>query len=235
MRGRALVSQTRVPEIDRDAGSRRVDRFIQWLLDAGWSVTFVASETNADRRHVRRLRQQGVPTYAGFDDAEAIAMAGEFDLALLAYWEPASELMPILREVAPDARIILDSQDVHFLRDARRLLGSGAGLDERFGERFAGELNAYRTADAVLTVSEKETALLTDFLGPERIYDIPLAEPLARSQIPFEEREGILFVGNFRHLPNGEAVEYLCHEILPRLEPDLLAAHPLSVIGSRLD
>ena len=42
-------------------------------------------------------------------------------------------------------------------------------------------------------------------------------------------------MGNFRHLPNGEAVEYLCRDILPRLDPELLAAHPLSVVGSRLD
>ena len=45
----------------------------------------------------------------------------------------------------------------------------------------------------------------------------------------------MFFVGNFRHLPNGEAVEYLCRDVLPRLDPDLLAAHPLTVVGSRLD
>jgi glycosyltransferase involved in cell wall biosynthesis len=56
-----------------------------------------------------------------------------------------------------------------------------------------------------------------------------------RSQIPFEEREGILFVGNFRHTPNGEAAEYLCNDVLPRLPPKLLADHPAYVVGNRLD
>ena len=59
--------------------------------------------------------------------------------------------------------------------------------------------------------------------------------PVPRSAVPFDERQGMLFVGNFRHLPNGEAVEYLCREILPRLDPDLLAEHPLYVVGSRLE
>jgi glycosyltransferase involved in cell wall biosynthesis len=224
-----------MPEIDRDSGSQQVDLFIRWLLEDGWSVTFVASEQDCDLRHAHRLRQQGVAAFAGYDDVEDLVAAGDFELALLAFWQPASQLLPVLREASARTRVIVDSVDLHFLRDARRLLGAGALLDERFGSRFVGELNTYRAADAVLTVSAKEADLLADFLGPDRIYDLPLAEPTTRSRVPFEQRNGIFFVGNFRHLPNGEAVEYLCRDILPRLDPQLLAAHPLSVVGSRLD
>ncbi len=231
---RALVSQTRMPEIDRDRGSQRVDLFIRWLLEDGWSVTFVASEQDCDDRHAHRLRQQGVATFAGYEGVEDLVAAGDIELALLAFWEPASQLLPVLREVSPETRVIVDSIDLHFLRDARRLLGAGNSLDERFGSQLVGELNTYRAADAVLTVSAKEADLLADFLGPDRTYDLPLAEPTTRSPVPFEQRNGIFFVGNFRHLPNGEAVEYLCRDIVPRLDPELLAAHPLSVVGSRL-
>ena len=111
---------------------------------------------------------------------------------------------------------MIDSIDVHFLRDARHGLLVDGLLDERFGARLASELNAYREADAVLTVSSKEARLLGDFLGPERIHEIPLAQTGRRSPIPFEERSGILFIGNFRHPPNGEAVEYLCRDVLSR-------------------
>ena len=34
-------------------------------------------------------------------------------------------------------------------------------------------------------------------------------------ELPFEDRKGILFIGNFRHAPNLSAVEYLCGEVLP--------------------
>ena len=44
-----------------------------------------------------------------------------------------------------------------------------------------------------------------------------------------------MFVGNFRHLPNIEAVGYLCREILPRLDAELLAAHPVTIVGNELD
>ncbi len=235
MKARALVSQTRFPEIDRDRGSQRVDLFIQWLLEEGWSVSFVASEGVGDPRHQHRLRQQGVATFTGYDDVEELIAAGDFELAVLAFWQPASKLLPVLRKVSPNTRVIVDSIDLHFLRDARRVFGAGTPLGERFGSQFVGELNTYRSADVVLTVSIKEADLLADFLGPDRAYELPLAEPLSRSQARFEQRSGILFVGNFRHLPNGEAVEYLCRDILPRLDSELLAAHPLSVVGSSLD
>ena len=37
-----------LPEIDRDSGSQQVDLYIRWLLERGWSVTFVATETDGD-------------------------------------------------------------------------------------------------------------------------------------------------------------------------------------------
>ena len=66
-RRRALVSQTRAPEVDRDSGSQQVELYIRWLREAGWSVTFVAANSDGDAHHVHRLRQAGVPTYVGQD------------------------------------------------------------------------------------------------------------------------------------------------------------------------
>jgi glycosyltransferase involved in cell wall biosynthesis len=233
---RALVSQPRFPEIDRDTGSVRLNLFMRWLLERGWSVTFLATETDSEPRHRHRLNQLGIPTYVGVNEAEAIVRGSKFDLALLAFWEPASRLLPILREASPETRVVVDSIDVHFLREARRrVLVSEAELDERFGAVVASELSAYREADAVLTVSSDEAKLLGDFLGAERIHEIPLVHTVPRSTIPFESREGILFVGNFRHTPNGEAAEYLCNDVLPRLTPGILADHSVYVVGNRLD
>ena len=44
----------------------------------------------------------------------------------------------------------------------------------------------------------------------------------------------MLFVGNFRHLPNLDAVEFLCGEILPLL-PRAARGAPLSIVGNGLD
>ena len=73
-----------------------------------------------------------------------------------------------------------------------------------------------------------------DFLG-DRVFTLPLVEDVPRSPHPLDERRGMVFVGNFRHLPNREAVEYLCGDILPLLDPRLLDRHPLTVLGNWLD
>jgi glycosyltransferase involved in cell wall biosynthesis len=224
-----------MPEPDRDRGSGRVDALVRALLAGGWSVTFLADEENPDQRHAHRLRQLGVATFAGYAHAPEVIAQGRFDLAVLAFWQQSARLLPVLQEQSPETRIIIDSIDVHFLREARRELGVEGRLDARFGSALVDELNTYQAADAVLAVSAKEAALLGDFLSGDRVRHLPLGDSTPRSTIPFEQRCGMLFVGNFRHLPNGEAVEYLCRDVLPRVDPGLLAEHPLTIVGNRLD
>src|SRR5215213_8352191 len=96
-RGRVLVAQERIPEIDRDTGAQRVDLFMRWLLERDWAVTFLATTEDIEPRHQHRLNQLGIPTYVGSHEAEAVIAAGNFDLALVAFWETASRLLPILR------------------------------------------------------------------------------------------------------------------------------------------
>ncbi len=232
---RALVVHTRMPAFDRDSGSQDVDNMVQFLLRAGWKVTFVAREREAEVRHARRLRQMGVATHAGFDGLDRLLRSNDFDLAVVNFWELAAELLPHLREHTPTARVVVNSIDLHFLRHARQSLGQRAHLDDAFGAETTRELNVYNAADAVITVSDKERDLLADFLGEGRVFTLPLAEHVPRSPYPLADRRGMYFVGNFRHLPNREAVEHLANDVLPQLDPELLARHPLTVVGNWLD
>lgn len=232
---RALVSQTRVPEVDRDSGSQDVDFFLRFLQDAGWSVTFLAVEEDADPWHARRLRQRGVETHAGLRHANEVVRNGRFDLAVLAFWEPASELLPIIRSQSPTTRVVIDSVDLHFLRNARRGLALDGVLDDEFGAALVRELNTYAAADMVLAVSDAETALLGQVLDATRVRTVAIAEGSPRSDRDFDERSGMVFVGNFRHVPNREAVEYLCRDVLPQLDPEVLLTHRVRIVGNRLD
>jgi len=235
-RRHALVTHIRMPTVDRDAGSQFVDYTIRFLLDAGWRVTFLADEEpeTAERRHADRLRHLGVETYAGFGWAERILRSADIDLALISYWEPASRLIPLVRRHSPATRVLLNVHDLNFLRDARRSYFRRLALDGAFGSAVAKELNAYDQADALMTVSDKERDLLGDFLG-KQAFTLPLVEDVPRSPHPLNARRGMVFVGNFRHLPNREAVGHLCGEVLPLVDERLLERHPLTVLGNWLD
>jgi hypothetical protein len=100
---------------------------------------------------------------------------------------------------------------------------------------MARELNAYAAADGVLAVSSKEAALVDDLAGgPNLAYLVPDTDDIEPSTVEFEDRKGILFVGNFRHPPNVEAAAYLLGDIVPCLDPAVLAEHPLYIVGNAL-
>jgi glycosyltransferase involved in cell wall biosynthesis len=245
---RVLICAPGMPAFDREGGARRIFHFIEFLRDAGWSVSFLAHNATGGERYARLLHQRGVAVYAGreswyvgddllADPAELIAH-GRFDLAILAFWSIAADYLPIFRLFAPQTRLIVDSIDLHFLRQSRRAFGPEAAgmLDRDDATAMIGELNTYSAADLVLTVSDKEADLLRDLLGQrERVATVPLMEDLPRSAIPFAERSGMLFIGNFQHPPNREALAHLRARILPRIDPALRAAHPVMVVGNRLE
>jgi hypothetical protein len=247
---RAIVASYGVPEPDRDTGSRRVLDLVRLLQGGGWTVSFVALNGIARTHYAAELQQLGVAVFGrnsqeplgASTGLEAALALGACDLCVFAFWPVAERLMPVIRELSPRTRIIVDSIDLHLLRDARGILqpspaGVPAGaLGDSYAAQFTGELNTYAAADAVLTVSAKEAALINDLTAqPGLAHAIGLIEDQAASRKPFKQRGGILTVGNYAHLPNVQAVEYLCRDILPKIDAPLLAANPVYVVGANLD
>lgn len=240
---RVLVSAYYTPAYDQDSGAQRIFDMIVFLREAGWAVTFLAANAGGDARHARALEQLGVGVFDGSQVAlDDLVTRHQVDLAIFAFWQLAEFQLPVIRRLSPATRVIVDSVDLQFLRDARRTFHVRPGatssglLDADYAAELIGEVNTYAAADAVLAVSEKEAGLIEDVIGDARLAQtMPDNEELAASTVPFQERAGILFVGSFQHSPNIEAVEYLCKELVPRLGPAVLDAHPVYIVGSGMD
>ncbi|MBT8397455.1 MAG: glycosyltransferase [Gemmatimonadetes bacterium] len=239
--GKALICAPLPPEYDRESGSRRIFHMIEFLLEAGWTVAFVCENAPPDSRHLRLLRQRGVATLVGFDGPFAdLVEGGDFDLAVFAFWYIADRYADVVRRVSPRTRIVVESVDLHWLRGARQILGGRNGeqgsLDADYGGDLVAELNAYAKADAVFTVSEKEAGLVNDIVGdPALALSVPDCDETPRSTVPFKDRQGVLFVGNFRHTPNVDAIQFLSEEILPLLPSRIRSKHPLWIVGNGLE
>ncbi|HJR09522.1 MAG TPA: glycosyltransferase family 4 protein [Pyrinomonadaceae bacterium] len=248
---RALVCAPKMPEFDREGGSRRIFHLIEFLREAGWAVSFIAQNAIDGERYAHTLQQMGVATYASRNpwaggqeslvNPEALIATGHFDLILIAFWDQAEFYLPVVRALAPGARVVVDSVDLHFLRKSRSAFcgrdGKLAGqLDPQYANEMIRELNVYAASDAVLTVSQKEADLINDFVGASDLaYAVPDTEDLPVAPLPFAERKGLLFIGNFRHPPNVQAVEWLCQDILPLIKPALLAEHPAYIVGNGIN
>jgi O-antigen biosynthesis protein len=242
---RALVCAPLMPAYDRESGAQSILDLVLYLRDANWAVSYVAENPNGDggERYGAVLRQAGVATYGGFGTrTDELIAHGDFDLAIFAFWYIAEQLMPRVRALSPTTRVAVNTMDLHFLRNARRTFerrasaNGAAVLDETYAAEFIRELNTYAWADACFAVSRGEADLINHFVGdPELAYVVSDYEHATSSGYAFDDRRGILFVGNFRHPPNAEAVEYLCREIVPRLDSALLEEHPLTIVGNALD
>jgi glycosyltransferase involved in cell wall biosynthesis len=189
------------------------------------------------------LQRRGVAVYRGFGPrADDLFKFGKFDLAVFAFWYLAEGHVQELRRVSPDTKIMVDVIDLHWLRAVRKHflppVGTSAAADPNdspeFGSEMVRELEAYAQADAVLTTSDEEAQMIHNLLGRQSFaHTVPDHEESIPSVVPFRDRRGILFVANFNHPPNLDAVIFFCEEILPKIDRELLEEHPLSIVGHR--
>ena len=240
-----------MPEFDREGGSRRIFHILECLQRDGWVVSFAAENGHGGERYARVLQQMGIPAYTlhrAWDrcedsrvDLEQLVGTGHFDVVLFAFWSCAEKHMATVRQLSPRSLLVVDSIDIHLLRQSRRMLrdagspGNPPVLDTAYADEARRELNVYAGVDAVITVSQKEADLVNDFVGRRIAHAIPDTEDIIDSDIPLKDRRGMLFVGNFRHPPNVQAVEHLCQEIVPRISPEILEAHPIYIVGNDPD
>lgn len=247
---RILWVDPHLPMHDRAAGSRRLWEILSLLVEAGHHVTFVPTHMVVDggsRRYLRELQALGVETYAmdpaggwpppgtslqPMQVAAGVMQSGAFDLAVGSFHYAALPLIQAARKVAPGLPVIADSVDVHFVRERREAeLAGDDALRRQAEETRRAELEAYRSADAVIVVSDEDGAHLRDHLPGKRILTIPNVYDPVDAVPGFGERKDLLFVGFFQHKPNLDAVRWLHAEILPRLREAVPGAR-IHVVGS---
>jgi glycosyltransferase involved in cell wall biosynthesis len=234
---RVLVIDGFTPTPDRDAASTDICWFMRILLDAGYEVTFVPAFSMAHAgRYTDDLRRLGIicPVAPELTSARdfIIAHGSTFDLIALYRITVAEGLIDIVRKSAPQAKIVFNTVDLHFLRDQRRAEADGqlhAFVEASRRETI--ELSVIRSVDAAVVLSEFEYDYVGRFAPDAHRVFIPLAMPVPGRLAPYEGRAGVLFVGGFAHAPNIDAVHFLCREIWPLVRAKMPDAE-LSVVGA---
>jgi len=164
-RPRALVIDETVPTPDRDAGSNVIAEHMRLLQSLGYALTFLPANLDAPSPYAEALADAGIelvahPFYAGLEHAIALHGAA-FAFAYVHRVTVAERVMPLLRRYAPQARILFNNADLHFLRLQREaeLTGSEALAQEAEVTRGR-ELQVFAAADAALVCNTQEMDLL---------------------------------------------------------------------------
>jgi glycosyltransferase involved in cell wall biosynthesis len=223
MLGRVLLVDDSIPRPDRDAGSVIALAQMTVLRRLGWHVVFApASGPPAGDADRARLERAGIEAALPPDIPSVTEYLQEhgrgLDLAILVRHANFAALAPRVRELAPRAKLVFAPADLHFLRESREAALAGRKRETPALRKLRQEeLGCVAAADATLVMSDYEQALLAAETDPAKIHLLRWIATLSPPTAGFAERDGLLFVGNFDHRPNVDAVLWYAEAILPEL------------------
>lgn len=205
-----------LPRPDRSSGDRRLHAMLTQLsLNCDISLVVLASRDADIAPYESALTRSGVRV-AGYGSRALLTtlVARRFDAILHEFWFVADNVRHLVRATQPQATVVIDSVDLHYLRE-RSQAGSDASLLAQATTTETRELSAYRDAHATITVSITEQDELLA-RGVQPVFTVPNIVPLVERQVRSRDPV-VLFIGGFRHTPNAAAVHWFAGDVWPRI------------------
>ncbi|RAR47089.1 glycosyltransferase [Flavobacterium lacus] len=207
------------PEPKSSAAGSRMMQLIAFFKENGGKITFAstASKSEFSEELIDVDRKQIALNCASFD---VFVSDLQPDLVLFDRFMTEEQFGWRVAEHCPNTMRMLDSEDLHCLREARRLTvlkNKPFDLNNDLAKR---EIASMYRCDVTLMISEFEMVLLqTHFKVPSfLLFYLPIWVENEKLNLPsFEERSDFMFIGNFLHAPNHDAVVYLKEVIWPLL------------------
>lgn len=226
-----LVIAPNVPRHDWSSGEFRLFSVLR-LLSAKYRIQYLPTRlASTEHKYVRDLEAIGVTVLPPDTTLSGLLKQYTFRAAILEFYDLAEYYLPRVRLVQPTCRIIVDTVDVHFLREEMmgRVTGDPDILRKAMDTKER-ELRVYSQADIVLTVTEEDGRALTAECPEISVRVVPNIHELVPSEQPASGSD-LIFVGGFNHPPNVDGIKYFCRDVLPlvrRHRPDVRVA----IVGS---
>lgn len=232
-----IVVDHRVPTPDQDAGSLRLVRLMEELIDRGDVVHFLPANRVRLEPWTRSLELMGAEVITGKDEDVArhlAALAAMSDFVVVSRPEIFAQHLTMVLENLPTVPLVFDMVDAHARRLRRSAAMQGRPELEADAVRLERlEAGAARISDVVVAVSKADEDFITDVARiPLRTVCIPTIHYAEPHGPDFDARSGLLFVGGFEHTPNVDAALYLIHDVLPLIR-DRIGDVELTLAGSK--
>lgn len=221
-----LVVDIDYPHAERDAGSLRMFNILRLMREMDCHVQFWAMDAANRDSHACALEDRGIEIVVAPSPLQRLQWwhqhGASADFVWLSRLPVAERHLRLARRYAPQAKVVFDTVDLHFLRYERGASLRGDVEMGKLARRFRRtELGAVERADMTLVVSQYEHSLLRDLVPAADVRVLSDIHDVFGSPAPRVGRGGLLFLGNFRHTPNVDAVRWLLTEIMPRLRESL--------------
>ncbi|WP_316634131.1 glycosyltransferase family 4 protein [uncultured Flavobacterium sp.] len=241
-----IIIDVKLPEYDKDSGSRRLTEIIKLLAKNNIGVFLLADfkEYRFTTDYVEYFKDLGVVVYEpGVDKHGKLITKNEFIKQVLPFtdfvWLHRPEIFakyyPIVKKNKPTVKVFFDMVDFHYLRFKRESeLAKDLSIMKKADKFLKLELENCKKADKVIVISDVEKETLKEFYDEDsKVVSIGNIHQYIENENPvsFEKRKDLLFIGGFDHKPNVDAVNYLADEIMTLLwksNPEI----SISIIGS---
>lgn len=226
------------PEPKSSAAGQNILSYIETFIHNGDEVSFCSAADTTEQSE--NLAQLGVNTFVAqlnnssfnqqvADLAPHIVIFDRFLCFEQFAWR--------IKQTCPKAMLVLDAEDLHFLRKARHEMQKGSNelfmssneistMSNRatlLNDVALRELACIYQADLTLALSSFECELLTHvFNVPEyQLAHTPFilsSDNAPSSKLkPFEARQDFVLIGNFRHAPNYHSAKVLRENLWPSI------------------
>lgn len=238
-----LIIGFNFPEPQSSAAGSRMMQLIQLFQDKSWEITFASPAQNTE--FSVDLEEYGIAVKSikpNNEKAGSLLKNINPDVVLFDRFMMEEQFGWRVAEVCPEALRILDTEDLHFLRRARHnAVKDGKKISEAdlYTETAKREIASILRCDFSLIISQVEHKILRENfkIHKDQLLYLPfLTENLNEKDLErlpvYEKRQDFMFIGNYLHAPNYDAVLYLktkiwplIHEILPQSEMHIYGAY----------
>lgn len=239
---RILIIDDYPPLPTRASGCLKMYRTVKEMIKLGYVVTYAhligKGMNKDDQKAIIELKYLGVEfIWFGYEEWWLIRNSPEvktkleqlisslnlhqrkYDLVYLCFWWVAKYFIDLLRKELPQIPIIIDSVDIHYMREERQAALEGSkNLLLKAKETKRMELETYSKADCVTVVSDDEIVELKKQLSSKAIFLQTNIHDIRETEVSFDERKDFLFVGSFNHNPNIDACLHLVNDIFPLIK-----------------
>jgi O-antigen biosynthesis protein len=230
VRKRALIIDATTPTPKQDAGSVTTSLTLRLFHGMGYKAYFVPQDNFLFQpTYTTDLLRQGIEcAYAPYDvnfDSYMQRYGALFDVVLVFRVTVLEKVIDTVRQYAPQAPILFNNMDLHFLRMDReaRLTGSQEALDAAAAMKVK-ECDLISRVDCTITPSTFEKEVLAHEVPDAPVIVWPFMFEFYGTEVGFEPRRDIVFLGGYRHTPNVDAVKFFANDVFPLIqaeEPDV--------------
>ena len=225
-----------VPSLESNAGATRAYRIIEAMRRLKFHVVVIPANPGIEILNRDRLHQNGVEIYQSYDQALSnLSMRSD---RINSFWvsrvDVAKIMFPRIKSDFPGKAIYFDTVDLHHLRDARNIEINDS-KNAIYGSKMKNlELSICTEATKTVVVAGYEKKYLEEAGITSPVYELFMPQDPNPDFPKVKTRGSVLFVGNFQHTPNTDAVEWLIEEVLPKITSRKEDPIQLQIVGQGL-